>query len=254
VRLERALLLARYDPRREEAAVRADVALALADARSSGCRRCAAEVPARCAEALARIGDADAARELLVDRRPGAAHGNRALEWWGAQARAAVLTVDGPAETAAAAWDEVVREAVACGMELEALLARIDLAGVLTGTDRKRAATVLREAAETAETMGARTELQAVEQGLRALGVVTWRRAATAGPPTLSDREREVAGRVAAGENNAEIAAAMFLSRKTVERHVSHVLAKWGLRNRAELAAAWTADAAAQAQPEGVPR
>jgi len=100
--------------------------------------------------------------------------------------------------------------------------------------------------------MGARTELHAVEQGLRALGVVTWRRAATAGPPTLSEREREGAGRGAAGQSNGEIAAAMFLSRKTVERHVSHVLAKWGLRNRAELAAAWTAGTSPE--PEGVPR
>jgi DNA-binding NarL/FixJ family response regulator len=42
---------------------------------------------------------------------------------------------------------------------------------------------------------------------------------------------------VAGGATNPEIAAAMFLSRKTIERHVSNVLAKVGARNRAELAA-----------------
>jgi DNA-binding NarL/FixJ family response regulator len=41
---------------------------------------------------------------------------------------------------------------------------------------------------------------------------------------------------VSAGASNPEIAAALFLSRKTIERHVSNILAKLGLRNRAELA------------------
>ena len=40
-----------------------------------------------------------------------------------------------------------------------------------------------------------------------------------------------------AGSTNPEIAAAVFVSRKTVERHVSNILAKLGMRNRAELAA-----------------
>jgi DNA-binding NarL/FixJ family response regulator len=59
---------------------------------------------------------------------------------------------------------------------------------------------------------------------------------------------------VAAGATNAEIAAAMFLSRKTVERHVSNVLAKSGLRNRAEIAAAWATKAEPAREPEGVHR
>jgi DNA-binding CsgD family transcriptional regulator len=50
-------------------------------------------------------------------------------------------------------------------------------------------------------------------------------------------REREVADLVALGATNPEIASRLFLSRKTVEHHVSNALAKLGLRSRAELAA-----------------
>ena len=41
---------------------------------------------------------------------------------------------------------------------------------------------------------------------------------------------------VAGGATNREIADLLFLSPKTVERHVSNVLKKLGARNRTELA------------------
>jgi len=52
----------------------------------------------------------------------------------------------------------------------------------------------------------------------------------------LTARELEVARLVVEGASNPEIAAQLFLSRKTVERHVSNALAKVGARNRTELA------------------
>jgi DNA-binding CsgD family transcriptional regulator len=53
----------------------------------------------------------------------------------------------------------------------------------------------------------------------------------------LSDRERQVAELVAAGRANKEVAAALFLSRKTVEHTLTRVYAKLGVRSRVELAA-----------------
>ena len=53
----------------------------------------------------------------------------------------------------------------------------------------------------------------------------------------LSAREREVLRLVSQGASNPEIASAVFVSRKTVERHVSNILRKVGARNRTELAA-----------------
>jgi DNA-binding NarL/FixJ family response regulator len=41
---------------------------------------------------------------------------------------------------------------------------------------------------------------------------------------------------IAAGNSNPEIANTLFLSRKTIERHVSNILARTNTRNRTDLA------------------
>ena len=60
---------------------------------------------------------------------------------------------------------------------------------------------------------------------------------ATGDLSVLSDREREIANLITGGASNPDIARTLFLSRKTVERHVSNILAKLEIKNRAQLAA-----------------
>ena len=52
------------------------------------------------------------------------------------------------------------------------------------------------------------------------------------GAPT--EREREVLALVARGRSNAEIAAELYLSTATVKTHVTRILAKLDLRDRAQ--------------------
>lgn len=58
------------------------------------------------------------------------------------------------------------------------------------------------------------------------------------GPPdALSSREAEVLGLIALGHTNAEIAAKLFLSVRTIETHRTHIQQKTGRSTRAELVA-----------------
>ena len=54
-------------------------------------------------------------------------------------------------------------------------------------------------------------------------------------PEGLTPREAEVLAHIPAGESNAEIAAALFVSEATVKTHINHIFSKTGLRDRAQL-------------------
>jgi DNA-binding CsgD family transcriptional regulator len=64
------------------------------------------------------------------------------------------------------------------------------------------------------------------------LGQIGGRRAAEG----LTAAERRVAVLVAEGQTNQEVAAALFLSQRTVASHLTHVYSKLGVRSRTELA------------------
>jgi DNA-binding NarL/FixJ family response regulator len=210
-------------------------------AAESGCPRCGLELELWSAKALASIGQWTAA--------------NHAIEGWAAARPDPnpddVLTrqwVEGllaqESESAMAAVDRlsaVLTETARVGRVVDAIAVRLDLGRVLARSDASAAAEQLLTAVDEAREAGSVALKGLADRNLRALGVRTWRRgprrrAAAERAGVLTPRELEVARLVVEGASNPEIAAQLFLSRKTVERHVSNALAKVGARNRTELA------------------
>ncbi len=58
---------------------------------------------------------------------------------------------------------------------------------------------------------------------------------------TLTPREGEIAGLVAQGLSNREIASRLVISKRTAETHVEHILTKLGFTSRSQIAA-WVAE------------
>ena len=89
--------------------------------------------------------------------------------------------------------------------------------------------------------LGARPAVAMVSRRLRALGVRRVPRGAQrstlANTYNLTRRQYEVLELLGEGLTDAEIAERLFLSTKTVNHHVSAVLAKLGVRSRAQAAA-----------------
>jgi DNA-binding CsgD family transcriptional regulator/tetratricopeptide (TPR) repeat protein len=129
----------------------------------------------------------------------------------------------GPRE-AAARWDEI-------GAPYEAAMA---LAGAALGTADPDD---LREALSRLERLGARPAANLVSRRMRDLGIRPARRSTLAHPDGLTAREVDVLDLVAKGLRNAEIAVELSIAEKTVDHHVSSILAKLGVPTRREAAA-----------------
>ena len=99
----------------------------------------------------------------------------------------------------------------------------------------------LRESIEIYEKLRATRDVARVEASLRALGVRRGRRSARRHPETgwqsLTPTERSVAQLVAEGLRNGEVADRLFVSRRTVETHLTHVFGKLAISSRTELVA-----------------
>jgi ATP/maltotriose-dependent transcriptional regulator MalT len=100
----------------------------------------------------------------------------------------------------------------------------------------------LRAALAELERLGARPLAAAITRRLRELGVRGLARgprpATRANPANLTARETQVLALVTEGLRNADIARRLFVSPKTVDHHVSAILAKLGVRTRGEAARA----------------
>ena len=120
-------------------------------------------------------------------------------------------------------------------MPLELARAKVALAVALGERDREVATAEARSALAAFERLGASHDADAAALVLRRLGV-----GGRTGPKThgaLTKREREVLELLGLGMTNERIAARLYLSRRTVEHHVSSILSKLDLETRAEAAA-----------------
>jgi DNA-binding NarL/FixJ family response regulator len=97
------------------------------------------------------------------------------------------------------------------------------------------------------DALGAARYADKARRALRALGVrVPSARSGRGADQPLSRREMEVAGLVAEGLTNAEIAERLVLSVRTIESHLDHVYARLGMSSRAALAR-WVTESRAAA-------
>jgi len=135
-------------------------------------------------------------------------------------ARPFALQIDGDWRRAAAAWQRL-----GCPYEATRALADGDEPARLVAVERL-------------DRLGARPDLERLRQRLRAEGVRRIPRGPRAStrdhPFGLTAREVEIAGLLARGLTNSRIGGRLHISPKTVDHHVSAILAKLGVASRDE--------------------
>ena len=230
---------ARYGGAKEATKVESELAAAHGASALARCPRCSAELSILSAELLARIGRVEAARLELAawDQQSNGGYLQRDLLRM--FATAAIAVAESNDRAAVAILDSCAEGLARLGRLEDLLWVRLDLGRALDRIDREQAVAAFTAAADLAERMGALSQGRLASQALRRLGVRAWRRGPASGADgldALTGREREIARLVAGGGSNREIAEALLLSPKTVERHITNILAKLGLRNRTELA------------------
>jgi DNA-binding CsgD family transcriptional regulator len=175
------------------------------------------------ARAAVEAADADAARPDALPRQRAAAEFCRGQ-----------LDDDIPLLQAAA--DAYQRHAWTIGhaAALEEVAVRLAAAG-----DTVAARAALTEAVRGYADLDATWNLRRVDSRLRAYGIRrgprSLHRRAASGWAALTPTELRIAELVAQGRSNPDIAAELYISRRTAEAHVSHILSKLGLRSRMEV-------------------
>ena len=193
-------------------------------------------------EADLALGDASAAA-AHADQATALAESTPLAGPRAAAGRAQALVALARGETARAV--ELAGAAVADAERVDGALdvarARLIAGRALAASDRDGALLELAAAEQASATAGAARVRDEALQEQRRLGRRVGRGGergrAGGGVGALSPREREVAGLVADGRTNREIAARLFLSEKTIETVLSRVFRKLGVRSRAEVAA-----------------
>lgn len=183
-------------------------------------------------EALTALGQVDLARSFT---RQLEARGRLLGRQWalaaGARCRAHLAAVDGDLEEARVACEQALSHHERLPMPFE-LGRTLLVMGMIERRARHKpvARESLGRALDIFEHLGAplwadkaRRELSKIATGRPVHG--------------LTDTERSIAGLIARGQTNRQVASALFVTQNTVQTHVRHIFQKLGVRSRTELAA-----------------
>jgi DNA-binding CsgD family transcriptional regulator len=133
-------------------------------------------------------------------------------------------------------------EAYAGGQRPLALALAAEDAGVAFARhgDAGRARPLLEQAADIYERLDATRDLARAQAALREAGIRRGRRGTRKRPlvgwPSLTPTEHAVVDLVADGLSNPQIGERLYISRRTVQTHITHVFAKLDISARAQLA------------------
>jgi DNA-binding CsgD family transcriptional regulator len=214
----------------------ADVHLrtALNAAEQVGCREPGMHrMHANAAEVALALGDVERARQIgdFLEE-----HGERTNHPWslatGARVRALVAAASGDLDDALAAAERALERHDRLPMPFEHARTLV-VKGEIERRARRRgqAKESFQRALQIFERIGARLWAERARTELDRLGLRRTSR------DELTDSERRVAELAARGLKNREVAAALFMSPKTVEANLSRVYQKLGIKSRAELGA-----------------
>ncbi len=183
----------------------------------------------RCAVLLAATGEPGRARELAEEEVTLArAFGSNRGTGMALRARGAIAAEGGI---------EDLREAVEL-LEpispLEHSRATVDLGRALHAAGSDEAREVLYRGLDLAHRAGAHALVERAMESLRETGARP-RRPRLSGIDSLTPQERRAARMAASGRSNREIAESLFLTRRTVEMHLSNCYRKLGIESRDEL-------------------
>jgi DNA-binding CsgD family transcriptional regulator len=185
------------------------------------------------ARVLVMLGDLSGARRIAEEHLELAATLGLAGPR-GAGLRALAATV--PRVQAVDLLEQAVDLLASSTAQLEHTRALVDLGAALRRANRRAdARDPLRCALELADRDGMLCLAARARDELRATGARP-RRSALHGVESLTPAEYRVAALAAEGHSNPEIAQQLYVTRRTVETHLTHVFQKLGLTTRAELA------------------
>jgi DNA-binding CsgD family transcriptional regulator len=188
-------------------------------------------------EALIELGRRDEAVELLDWYEGNARRLERAsalANCW--RCRGLMAAQSGDIDAALAANEEALRWHGQVELPLDLGRTLLALGATQRRSKRRREARqTLEESLAIFERIGAALWAERARAELKRISG----RAAT--PGALTPAEERVAALVADGKTNKEVAAALFLSDRTVEGHLAHIFGKLGVKHRTEVAAALAA-------------